>query len=216
MSSSVNIFYGGTAEDASGGSTLVGLLRLRAEGQPTRAAYTFLSDGEVEEACLTYAELDRRARSIAASLQMMGARGERVLLVYPAGLDYVAAFFGCLYAGAVAVPAYPPRQNASFQRLQSIVEDARPAVALTTGAILSKAKSKLAQWPALESLRWVGTDGDAEDISGAWREPALRGDSLAFLQYTSGSTAAPKGVMVTHENLLHNEALIQRAFGQTS
>ncbi|MDT5270421.1 MAG: hypothetical protein QOH49_2607, partial [Acidobacteriota bacterium] len=215
MSSSVNSFYGESVEDASGVSTLVGLLRLRAESEPTRTAYTFLSDGEVEEAGLTYAELDRRARSIAAALLAMRAGGERVLLVYPAGLDYVAAFFGCLYAGAVAVPAYPPRQNASFQRLQSIVEDARPVVALTTGSILSKAKSRLAQWPVLESLRWVQTDDGRADLSGEWREPVLDGESLAFLQYTSGSTATPKGVMVSHENLLHNESLIQRAFRQT-
>ncbi len=93
--------------------TLVELLRRRARHEPRRAAYTFLTDGE--EVHLTYGELDRRARAIAALLQEMGAGGERVLLLYPPGLDYIAAFFGCLYAGAVAVPAYPPRLNRSLR-----------------------------------------------------------------------------------------------------
>src|SRR5205807_1551124 len=93
--------------------------------------YTFLVDGEGEEVFLSYGELDRRARAIAARLQAAGAAGERVLLLYPPGLDYIAAFFGCLYAGAVAVPAYPPRLNRNLSRLQAVVADARAKFALT-------------------------------------------------------------------------------------
>lgn len=196
--------------------TLVDLLRWRGTSQPQSPAYTFLSDGETEEISLTYGELDRQARSIAAMLQSLQACGERVLLVYPAGLEYVAAFFGCLYAGAVAVPAYPARQNSSFQRLQSIVTDARPVVALTTSTILSKSKSRLSGSSELTNLRWATTDGCALDLSQEWREPELGSESLAFLQYTSGSTALPKGVMVSHGNLLHNEGLIRKAFCQNA
>src|SRR5215468_9522900 len=112
-------------------TTLVGLLRWRATLQPDQKAYTFLSKGE-EELSLTYEELDRQARAIAALLQGRGATGERVLLLYQAGLEYIAAFFGCLYTGALAVPAYPPRSNRSIGRIESIVADAQAKFVLTS------------------------------------------------------------------------------------
>ncbi|HEU4794556.1 MAG TPA: AMP-binding protein, partial [Pyrinomonadaceae bacterium] len=118
--------------------TLIDLLRWRAANQPDLAGYTFLADGEQEEQCLTYAELDQRARAIAARLQSLVAQGERVLLLFPPGVDYIAAFFGCLYAGAVAVPAYPPRQNRNLLRLQAVVADAQATIALTTGPVLAR------------------------------------------------------------------------------
>src|SRR5215212_8726502 len=99
-------------------ASLVELLQQRAASAPERVAYRFLGDGETGESCITYGELNLRARSIAASLQEMGAPGERALLLYPAGLAYVEAFFGCLYAGVIAVPAYPPRLNRNTLRLQ--------------------------------------------------------------------------------------------------
>src|SRR5438128_10205543 len=116
-------------------ATLVELLRWRALRQPDRRAYTFLLDGETTEAHLTYTDLDRQARAIGAQLQRRGAAGERALLLYPPGLDYIAAFFGCLYAGAVAVPTYPPRRNRSSDRLQAIVANARAAAVLPTPTI---------------------------------------------------------------------------------
>ncbi len=196
-------------------SSLVELLRLRAAEQPDRLAYTFLAGGEADETHFTYGELDRRARVLAAQLQSLGAEGQRVLLLYPAGLEYIAAFFGCLYAGAVAVPTYPPRLNRNLLRLQSIVADAGATTALATGSLLSRVKPLLEESSGLHNLQWLSTDNLADSLAGQWREPAVSGDTLAFLQYTSGSTAAPKGVMVTHGNLLHNEGLIQRVFRQT-
>src|SRR5712691_9988609 len=112
-------------------STLIGVLHDRAHQELDRVGYRFLIDGEDIEASITYAELDRQARAIASWLQSSGAVGERVLLIYPSGLDFIAAFWGCLYAGAVAVPAYPPRQNHRLERLQAIASDAQPAFALT-------------------------------------------------------------------------------------
>src|SRR5215472_8827009 len=105
-------------------STLVELLRWRACNQPDQKAYAFLTSEE-EENGLTYGELDRQARAIGALLQKRGATGERVLLLYPAGLEYIVAFFGCLYAGAIAVPAYPPHANRAIERIESIVVDAQ-------------------------------------------------------------------------------------------
>ena len=196
-------------------SSLVELLRSRAGEDPARRAYTFLLNGEEEEGHATYGELDRRARSIAARLQAHSAPGARALLLYPPGLEYIAALFGCFYAGVTAVPAYPPRRNRADARLQSIVADCRPTLALTTRELLGDAERLCAHTPELAGLRWVATeDVPAEEAEG-WRDPEARGDTLAFLQYTSGSTAAPKGVMVSHGNLLHNFALIEEFCGYT-
>jgi natural product biosynthesis luciferase-like monooxygenase protein len=191
-------------------STLVELLRWRATSMPEQQAYTYLIDDERVES-FTYFELDRRARLIGAALQRQGATGERVLLLYPPGLEFIAAFFGCLFAGAVAVPAYPPRMNRSFRRLLSIVTDAQANFALTTTPILSKIKGLLSDpnnTLHLENMRWLESDAIVLDTPEDWREPVISSDKLAFLQYTSGSTGAPKGVMLTHGNLLHNASLV--------
>src|SRR5215510_3299160 len=118
--------------------SLIELLQQRAGSTPERVAYRFLGDGETRESRITYGELDLRARSIAACLQQMGACGERALLLYPAGLAFVEAFFGCLYAGVIAVPAPPPRLNRNAQRLEAIARDAGATVALTNAALLSR------------------------------------------------------------------------------
>jgi len=195
--------------------TLVDILHSRALDQPDKKAFTFLLDGETEEISLTYLELDLHARAIATRLQDLGASGERALLIYPPGLEFIAAFFGCLYAGVVAVPAYPPRRNQSLSRLQSIVEDAGATIALTTKTVLSNVERQFTQSPNLQALHWVATDNIASDLAQAWLQPAISSDTLAFLQYTSGSTGTPKGVMVTHANLLHNELMIQQAMQHT-
>ena len=200
----------------TGALTFAGLLRARVADRPDRVAFTFLADGELEGAHLTYGELDRRAAALAASLAESVPPGERALLLYPPGLDFIVAFFGCLYAGVVAVPAYPPRPNDRSQsRLRAIARDAEPRAALTTESILAGAvepRGLLAVAPELAGLRWIPTDGTGS------AEPPVRlaepdPESLAFLQYTSGSTADPKGVMVTYANLLHNERMIAAAFG---
>jgi acyl-CoA synthetase (AMP-forming)/AMP-acid ligase II/acyl carrier protein len=195
--------------------TLVDVLRWRALAHPNRHAGTFLRDGETDEVRLTYGELDRHARAIGALLQGLEAAGERALLLYPPGLDYVAAYFGCLYAGVVAVPAYPPRRNRSLARLQAIVADARATLVLTTTPLLGALRAPAAEPTGLDTLRWLTTDRLEHGREDRWEEPRLGPDTLAFLQYTSGSTGAPRGVMVSHGNLLHNAKLIRRSFDQT-
>lgn len=197
---------------------LVDALRWRAMHEPNRCAYTFLVDGELQEENLTYGELDLRARAIGAHLQQHGAAGERVMLLAPPGLDYVAAFVGCLYAGAIAVPAYPPdpaRLARTLPRLQALIADAAPVVALSTSLIVSLAGALAARAPELGTLRWLAIDDAPATSAASWREPAVHAGTLAFLQYTSGSTAVPKGVMLTHGNLIHNSAAISRCFGHS-
>lgn len=195
--------------------TLIDLLRYRADHQSEHRAYAFLADGEEPESSVNYGGLDRRARDVAARLQALGITpGERVLLFYPPGLEYVAAFLGCLYAGVVAVPAYPPRLNRPISRLRAIAADSGATAALTTAHVLSNLGRRLAHAPEMKSLRWLSAD-DGEDLSEGWRRPEIGADTLAFLQYTSGSTAAPKGVMVTHGNLIHNLGMIYHGFGHT-
>src|ERR1051325_4626558 len=138
--------------------TLVEALQSRAAHQATQIAYSFVQNAETEEAHLTYAELDQRARAVGASLQELRAGGRPVLLLYPPGLEYIAAFFGCLYAGAITVPIYPPRLNRHLLRLQSILLDVQAAVALTDTKSLARLKPLLKQLPELESIRWVATD----------------------------------------------------------
>jgi amino acid adenylation domain-containing protein len=197
-------------------ATLVDLLRLRAE-QAATPALTFLTDG-VKEAQLSYQELDRQARTIAAQLQRLGAQGERVLLLYAPGLEYIAAFFGCLYAGAVAVPAYPPQPNSlkrMLPRLELIASDAKASVVLTTQTLALMGRVLLARNPHFQGVRWIASDTLSPRLAEGWREPELCADTLAFLQYTSGSTSAPKGVMLTHQNLLHNLERIHTCFGHS-
>ncbi|MCJ8282401.1 MAG: AMP-binding protein [Rivularia sp. ALOHA_DT_140] len=122
---------------------LVDLLCYRNEYQPLNTAFTFLPKGETEELSITYQELDKKARVIAVTLQSMNTRGERALLIYQPGLEFIAAFFGCLYAGVIAVPVYPPRRNHHGNRLQAIVSDARATIALTTTSVLSNIETVL-------------------------------------------------------------------------
>ncbi|HYX24289.1 MAG TPA: AMP-binding protein, partial [Thermoanaerobaculia bacterium] len=198
--------------------TIAEILENRAAEQGERPAYVFLSYGEtgVVEERLTYAELDARARAIGASLQAAGAGGERVVLLLPPGPDFIASFFGCLYAGAVAVPALPPRRRGGDPRLSAICRDARPRVALAAAGQLPALESAAAEIPELAATRRMAPASQETAGAADWRRPDPRPEALAFLQYTSGSTSSPKGVMVSHGNLLHNEELIRLAFAQSS
>ena len=185
--------------------TLVEASRWRAAHQPGRLAYRFLPSGEPPEAILTYGELDRRARVLAARLQSRQRRGDRVLVVCPPGLEFVVAYFGCLYAGAVAVvlpPPVPSRLPQFLARLAGICRDATPAVALATARILDVLRPHFAQAQDPIPIQWLPTDDQTEADASGWHDPQAAGSDLAFLQYTSGSTTEPKGVMVSHGNLV--------------
>ena len=195
-------------------ATLLDLLNYRVQQQSDQTAYTFIQKGE-EIGKISYQELEQKAKAIATSLQSLDLAGARALLLYPPGLEFVTAFFGCLYAGVVAVPAYPPRRNQNMSRLKALVTEAKAKVALTTESLLGNVKSRFVQNSEFPKLHWLATDNIADQKSQSWSMPGLTSNNLAFFQYTSGSTGNPKGVMITHGNLLHNERMIAQAFGHT-
>jgi acyl-CoA synthetase (AMP-forming)/AMP-acid ligase II len=196
--------------------SLVELLRLRAQRQMHRTAYTFLENGEKPTKSLTYGELDLQARQLAAQLQAAGLQGERAILLYPPGLDYIVAFFACLYGGLIAVPAYPPTNGRHMPRLQAIIDDSQAAVILSTQSVANAVRQFAVGGAGLLDKNWLITDNLAAVDASAWRSPTLHDHDPAFLQYTSGSTGNAKGVMISHGNLMANQQLIKRRFGHNA
>lgn len=208
----MNSFPGKSIEVSPKGSTLVEFVRFRASHNTSQTAFTFLIDGENESVSLSYADLDRKARAIAAQLQQICAVGERALILYLPGLDYITTLFGCLYAGVVAVPAYPPRNARNFPRIAAIAKDAEAALILTPEASLAKTQSFWSQMDHAKAIHWLATDTISPSLATDWQNIEIYPDTLAVLQYTSGSTSLPKGVMLTHSNLLHNLSLLSTSF----
>jgi len=206
-------FYGEAAEAShvDSNDTLLGCLRRQAVQRAGQPALIFLGDGERETARLTHGELHLQARALAARMQAQGLSGERVLLLLPCGVDYVVAFLGCLYAGAVAVPAYPPASASHARRIEGIVGDCGARCVLTHTDLLSSLRARLDALTS-EAIRWVAVDDAPADESLAWTAPRSGPDDLALLQYTSGSTGNPRGVMVSYGNLLHHARLHEAAW----
>ena len=187
-------------------ATLAGLLARRAREQGRDRAYVALPDRGGEEAGISFAELHCRARALAGRLSQAAAPGERALLLFPSGVEFVVALFACFAAGIIAVPLMPPRRHAARDASASILADCTPRIALSTAGLIAGLKERFAG-----DLTWIAGD---EHADATLPEPAA-GD-VALLQYTSGSTSAPKGVVVTHANLLANLAMIQAGFGNTA
>lgn len=201
-------------------TNLVQLLQDRAIAKSDSIAYRFLYNGTTEAGCLTYKELDERARAIAFWLQSLVKPGARALLVYSydEGLEFVAAFMGCLYGGVIAVTTTPPRRSKDLTKIAQRIASSGVEVVLSTKDLIATVKGKLAKnsdvLDGLKHLKWFSTNIDL-DVAKDWKQPAIDSHTLAFLQYTSGSTGNPKGVMVTHENILYNQEMIRRGFAHT-
>ena len=197
---------------AGDSATLVDALLRQHRVMPNATAFRFLADGETESGCLTYGELFRRARAVAAGLQQRGVFGQRVLLVFDSGLDFVTALWGCLLAGATAVPVVPPdplRLRRTLPRLQAIVADALPAAVLTASdnerqVVLQAMGASARSIEAVEMAALFAADGSR------WQPPPIEDDSPAVLQYTSGSTGTPRGVLLSHRNVLSSVAAMCR------
>ena len=193
---------------------IIQALRQHAAEKPGEPAFTFVKNKSLEDQTLSYSELLLRASSIAQGLQSQGCgKNERALLVYPSGLDYVEAFLGCLMAGVVAVPVYPPANKKHLPRILSILRDSEPRVILSTTAESSRIKGLIE-----DSTDWQGstdivcTDGIETDAGSTFQFNEGNLAEIALLQYTSGSTGTPKGVVITHANLVANQKSISEAF----
>ena len=190
------------SESTSTAATLVEVLRRRAATQRDEVAYTFISESDPVES-ITYGQLEKRSQAIAANLGRTVRPGDRALLLFPAGLDFIAAFFGCAYANVMAVPTCYPKPRRPMPRLSAIGRDARAATVLTNSKTLGLV-SVARQNPDWSGVNWLAIDEVSDEQADGWDCPAVTADDVVYLQYTSGSTSVPKGVMVTHGNLVHN------------
>ncbi|MBX3439554.1 MAG: fatty acyl-AMP ligase [Planctomycetaceae bacterium] len=195
-------------------ASILEILDDRAESLPDRTVFTFLDEGEHEAAWLTYAGLQRRARAIAAELQQHTVVGDRVFLVYPFELEVIAALFACFSAGVIAVPTPPPRMELledGLAPLAALVKDCEPAVILSGGVVAEQLQALLSQRSEFSRCVFLNTDAIADERAADFAAVTIDRDTRAVLQYTSGSTGLPKGVMISHGNILHNSYVIQLA-----
>lgn len=196
--------------------SLVEIISKRAVSQYNHVVYRFLGDGVNETESFTFGEIDRVARSIAQKLSERVSKGDRVVLLFPQGLNYIAALYGCFYGGFIAIPVYPPRRNRKTDRLNAIIEDSGASVCLSTEDVFNTVERNFSDNKLLSDMEWFMY----EKVSGISEPKTLNafpepGD-VAFIQYTSGSTGNPKGVMITHENIIYNSEFIHRSFGFSS
>ena len=201
--------------------TLADILRMRAEHTPDETAFIFLRDGEDDEEKITYKELDQAARTIAVSLSEKNLQGARALMLFPPGLEFVKSLYGCFYAGVIAVPAYPPRKNRSLDRIKTIVVDSGASIVLTIDDIYQTFERSFFDFKELNNLSWIMMDKLNNETSKSSNRPTAQSSNrpiakspndVALLQYTSGSTGQPKGVMVTHRNIIRNVDFIRQSF----
>lgn len=189
------------------------LLRWRAQNEGDLLSYCFLKDGKTETQRFTYQQLDKKVRSLAAYLQKIGSEKERALLILENDLDYLIAFFACLYSKTIAVTLHPPSSREQLFRLQQVIKDCNPKFILST-CFVSQRLNASSKWTD-QTIQWIEIDQISLELADSWTMPDIASSDLAFLQYTSGSTSAPKGVMVTHRNLLCQGEYMQQAMSIT-
>ncbi|HNS16575.1 MAG TPA: AMP-binding protein [Bacteroidales bacterium] len=195
--------------------TICDILKFRAENTPDKVAFIFLKDGETDKETITYQQLYEQAWAVTHAIRSRGMQpGERALLLFPPGMEFVKTLFGCFYAGIYGVPAYPPRKNRSFNRIISIVEDCNPKLCLTVRDIRDSFEKNFGDVEELRSLHWISVDQEMFISKNFSYE--TKPDDLALLQYTSGSTASPKGVMVSHGNFMRNLEFLRQCFEFTA
>lgn len=197
------------------GKTLIEVFEKRSFQYPDKVIYYFLEDGLNETSRITFGEMNRQVKAIAATLQGKFRQGDRALLLFPPGIGFIVSLMGCIYAGLIAVPAYPPRKNRLFERFESIVNDCTPTLILTTDKIRDELRRNFSVERCLQGLEIILFDELDPEMSSQWADPGSGPDGLVLLQYTSGSTGTPNGVMVSHANIIHNSECIRQAFGHT-
>jgi len=179
-------------------------LQQRAQEDPDRLSHLILGAKEEENHGYTYSQLDRAVKEMAAYLQRVAEPGERALIVHPTGLEFITAMYACLFAGVIPIPTNPPGMNRSAQRLDAIARDARAALVLTTPEYQKAFMDSADQFPDLAALKWVTRDALRQASGFSWQPRTVRPEDTAFIQYTSGSTNVPKGVVISYRNFSHN------------
>ncbi|KTC80963.1 fatty acyl-AMP ligase [Legionella cherrii] len=221
--------------------SMVELFTDRCLMNPSAPLYYFSSTGLLENSeLLTYSELQQKIHSLAALIQQYVKPGDRALLIFSPGMDYIVTFWACFFAGVLAVPAYPPFDKSTVEKLQAIINNSQPAIILSNTEIIQKIKKlgfikNLASIPLIQKFvtkfstqvnhlmewdfhhfRWLDINKASVDMADLYKPVLLKSSDMCYLQYTSGSTAMPKGVIVRHGNLLDNLSLVYETIGKTS
>jgi len=195
------------------GNSIIELIRFRAQYQTDDIAYIHIKDQKDKKEIITYGEFEQRIKKLAAKLQLYDVQGERIVLMYPSGIDYIVAYFAVIFSGAIAVPVYEPRQSSHFNRLTNILEDASPKLLLMSDKTVTVTNQELMNELTGYGAELLITDKPEFKLPPAdsWQPASLENNDIVFLQYTSGSTGNPKGVMVSNGNILHNSQQILHA-----
>lgn len=196
-----------------GMNNLAEILKWQADSKGEKNAFWFYEENRAEHTRLSWRELEAQTLSLSAMLNSKKAENERVLLLCPTGAEFIAGFMACLFSGAIAVPLYPPRTNRNLQRIEAVIKDSEAKFALTTSPVLKKIR-KFENAGIFKKIEFLEIDSAKDFGVNDFKERKITPSRTAFLQYTSGSTSLPKGVIVTHENLMHNQEAIKRGFNQ--
>ena len=193
-------------------TTYIEVIKNRTIEKPSHVVFRFLSDGVNENESFTYQQLETRSKALGASMQSIGSKGDRALLLFQPGLSYIASLYACFYSGFVAVPAYPPRRNRGIDRIHTIIADSDAKICIVSQQVYNDIQKNLANDELLNKLSWIIYEDIPDSKASEFDEIEILPNDLALLQYTSGSTGNPKGVMITQLNLLYNSEYIRRTF----